>query len=635
MQIWTTCSVIWRRFGSVNHDYRLEPRSGGIPVAPGFSRGLGGGARILSAVGITDVCRACGTRLAGQIYLPRLKPGATGMSPLRGSGALVGRTLKPASLEKSPLTRLLPLAALVFFLLAVPFARSQNITSQDLLTGLRRPARWLTYSGDYSGQRHSPLTQITPVNVHSLRVDWIFQTNVIGKFEATPIVIDGFVYITGGDDHAWALDAQTGREIWHHQENLPPNIDVCCGKVNRGFAVFGTKAYIAALDANLVALDLKTGNVIGGVPIDDYRKGYAATAAPLIVKDKVIVGIAGADYGTRGFIDAFDVNSRKRVWRFWTVPGPGETGSDSWSGKSAEQGGGSTWLTGTYDPDLNIIYWGTGNPSPNLNGSGRKGDNLYTNSLVALDADTGKLRWYYQFTPHDTHDWDANHIPVLADITIQGARRKVVMVANRNGFFYTLDRATGELLLAKPFARTTWAKAVGSNGRPILLPDNEPTEQGTFICPDMDGATNWMSPAFNPEAGWMYVTTREECATYYSWAEDYKEGHSYWGGNTTRKRGSGYGALRAIDPATGDVKWEFKYPSPSMAGNLSTASGLIFTGDMEGNFMAFDARTGKNLWHMQTGSPIYAAPATFTVNERQYVVIPSGTTLIAFALPKN
>ncbi len=522
---------------------------------------------------------------------------------------------------------------LVLALIAAPIATSQNISSKDLLDGLKSTGRWLTYSGDYSGRRHSPLAQITPENVGSLRAEWIFQTGVPGKFEATPIVIDGTLYITGPDNHAWSLDARTGREIWHHRENLPANLNLCCGKVNRGFAVSGAKLYIAALDSNLVALDIKTGNVIGGIAIDDYRKGYTSTAAPLVVGNKIVVGTAGADYGARGFIDALDVNSGKRVWRFWTVPRPGEPGGETWAGNSWEHGGGSTWLTGTYDPELNLIYWGTGNPAPNLNGNARKGDNLYTSSLVALDADTGKLRWHYQFTPHDTHDWDANHIPVLADLTIDGRNRKVVMVANRNGFFYTLDRTTGEVLVAKTYAGTTWAKELDSRGRPILLPDNEPSEQGTFICPDMDGATNWMSPAFNPDTGLMYVMAREDCATYYSWAEDFREGQSYWGGNTTRKRGSGYGALRAIDPLTGSVKWEFKFPTPSMAGVLSTASGLLFTGDMEGNFMAFDARTGKNLWHLQTGSSIYAAPSTFTVNGRQFVVIPSGTALIALALP--
>lgn len=511
---------------------------------------------------------------------------------------------------------------------------AQNVTTSDLLTGLKNTSRWLTYSGDYTGQRHSPLEQITPTNVQKLAVQWIFQTETVGKFEATPIVLDGFLYITGPDNRAWALDARTGREIWRHGENLPANIALCCGKVNRGFAVYGNKLYMSALDANLTALDMKTGSVVGGVNIDDHRKGYSATAAPLVVGNKIIVGISGADYGTRGFIDAFDANSGQRAWRLWTVPAPGEPGGETWTGASWERGGGSTWLTGTYDPELKLVYWGTGNPGPNLNGSGRKGDNLYTNSLLAFDPDTGKLRWHYQFTPHDTHDWDANHIPVLADLTFNGDVRKVVIVANRNGFFYTLDRSTGELLVAKPYIKTTWAEKIGTDRRPIVLPNSEPTADGTFICPDMDGGTNWMSPSYNPRTGLMYVMTREVCATYYSWADEtYKPGESYWGGNTTRKRGEGYGALRAIDPLTGDAKWEFKFANPPMAGTLSTESGLVFTGDMDGNFMAFDAKTGKNLWHFQTGSPIYAAPVTFLVNQKQYVVIPAGSALLSFALP--
>ena len=404
-----------------------------------------------------------------------------------------------------------------FLTFASSVAAAQTITTKDLLDGLKNSARWLTYSGDYTGRRHSPLVQLTPQNVRSLAVRWIFQTNVTGKFEATPIVIDGTVFITGSENHAWALDARTGREIWHHRENLPANLDLCCGKVNRGFAVYGNKLYLAALDANLTALDLKTGNVVGGVNIDDYRKGYTSTAAPLVAGNKVIVGIAGADYGTRGFIDAFDAATGQRAWRFWTVPQPGEPGSETWTGESWQRGGGATWLTGTYDPELKILYWGTANPGPNLNGSGRKGDNLYTNSLVALDIDSGKLRWHYQFTPHDTHDWDAAHIPVLADISFRGATRKVVMVANRNGFFYTLDRTTGELLAARPYIQTSWAKTIDAKGRPVVLPNSEPTEQGTYICPDMDGGTNWMSPSYNPNTGLFYVMSREVCATYFSW----------------------------------------------------------------------------------------------------------------------
>lgn len=517
---------------------------------------------------------------------------------------------------------------------------AQQITGQDLLDAFKDPTRWLTYAGDYSGRRHSPLTQITPANVNQLTAQWAFQTGVLGKFEATPIVIDGIIYITGPDNNAWALDARTGRTIWRHTRILPDvaDLNVCCGMVNRGFAVYRDLLIMTTLDAHLVALDMKTGGLVYDVVIDDYKRGYAATVAPLLVKDKVILGIAGAEFGIRGFLDAYDAATGKRAWRFWTVPAPGEPGGDTWAGSSWERGGGSTWVTGTYDPELNLVYWGTGNPGPDYNGKDRPGDNLYTDAVVALDVDTGKLRWHYQFTPHDTHDWDAVHVPVLADIQMGGERRKVVMVANRNGFFYTLDRTNGKFLVGRPFVRTTWSEQIGPDGRPILLGNKEPTETGTFVCPDITGGTNFMSPSFNPATGLFYVTAREQCATYFNWEQEFIVGERFTAGGGQRgtdREGRGYSALRAIDPVTGQLQWEFRYQTPSMAGTLSTASGLVFGGDMDGNLMAFDARTGKHLWHYQTGAALYAAPVTYMLDGRQYVLIPSGTTLTAFALPQR
>ena len=359
------------------------------------------------------------------------------------------------------------------------------------------------------------------------------------------------------------------------------------------------------------------------------------TAAPLVVKDKVIVGIAGAEYGIRGFIDAFDATTGKRAWRFWTVPGPGEPGHESWSGDSWKRGGGSTWVTGSYDPALNLVYWGTGNPGPDLYGKDRLGDNLYTDAVVALDADTGKLKWHYQFTPHDVHDWDAVQVPILGDVTVNGVPRKALMLANRNGFFYTIDRTDGKLIMSRSFVNTTWAEKIGDDGRPVVKPNTDPSETGTDVCPDIGGGTNWMSPAFNPKTGLFYVTTREVCATYYGWDQEYVVGQYYFGGAGQRTKDRGYGAMRAIDPKVAGVKWEFKYYTPSMAGVLSTASNLVFGGDMDGNMMAFDAVSGKNLWHFQTGSGIYAAPITYMLDGRQFVVLPSGTTLFAFALPER
>lgn len=521
------------------------------------------------------------------------------------------------------------LGAVLGILVWCGLVAGQDISSQQLLDGLKNPSRWLSYSGDYSGQRHSPLTQITPSNVQQLTVQWAFQTGALGRFEATPIVVDGMIYVTGPNNYAWAIDARTGRRIWTYQRPLP---ELPGTNVNRGFAVFGNKLYMTTIDAHLIALDMKTGNVVWDSVIDERRRGYYATIAPLVVRDKVVVGIGGADEGTRGFIDAFDAETGKRSWRFWTVPEPGAPGSDTWTGNAWEHGGGSAWLTGTYDPELNLIYWGTGNPAPDLLGEVRQGDNLYTAAVVALDPDTGKLRWHYQFTPHDTRDWDAVQIPVLADINAGGTRRKVLMLANRNGFFYTLDRTNGKLIVGKPFVQTTWAKEVGADGRPIELPGSQPTEKGSLICPDVTGATNWNSPAFNPATGLFYVTAREACATFYAWRQEFIEDRDFFGGAGMRA-GRGYGAVRAIDPLTGQVKWESKQFTPSVSGLLTTASSLVFGGDADGSITAYDARNGRVLWNFQTGAGILAAPSTVMVGGKQLVLIGSGTTLFAFGLP--
>ena len=511
------------------------------------------------------------------------------------------------------------------------------VTADDLASGLGAdPTRWLHYSGDYTSQRHSPLSQITPQNVRGLTPQWVFQTETLGKFEATPIVLDGVIYITGPLDVGWAIDARTGREIWRYRRVVPPDVIICCGLVNRGFAAWGDRLFKVTLDAHVVALSRKTGAIVWDTIMAPYRNGYGATAAPLVVKDKVIVGMTGGEYGVRGFIDAYDANTGKLVWRFHTTAGPDDPGHYTWKGtdeKAWEHGGGATWLSGSYDPETNLIFWGTGNAGPDYSGAERGGDNFYTASLVALDATTGKLRWHYQFTPHDVWDYDATQMPVLADLRIAGRLRKVVMVANRNGFFYTLDRATGKVIVAKPFVKTTWAKEVDVNGRPVQLPGQIPSEQGTHICPDALGGTNFMSPAFNPTLGLFFVTAREVCGTFYSWKEDYKPGDGFRGGTFQRDEGERQvGALRAIDPTTGERKWDFPYVQSSMAGVLSTASGLVFAGSAA-NFMAFDARTGKNLWRFQTGAPLNAGPTTYMVDGRQYVLLPSGTTLTAFALP--
>jgi alcohol dehydrogenase (cytochrome c) len=530
-------------------------------------------------------------------------------------------------------------ASIVVGSLVAQEAPPRLVSPQELLAGLPVDgSRWLTFGGSYTNQRHSPLTQITPENVGRLVPQWVFQTDTAGRFETTPLLRDNVLYVTGPLNVAWAIDARTGREIWRYRRELPPTggLTACCGLVNKGFAVLGDRLFMTTLDAHLLALDMKTGVVVWDATLEDYAKGYASTIAPLVVKDKVIVGVAGGEYGIRGFIDAYDAKTGKQAWRFYTIPGPGEPGHDTWAGDSWKTGGASVWVTGAYDPELNLLYYGIGNPGPDYHSESRKGDNLYSDSIVALDADTGKLRWHYQFTPHDLHDWDATEVPVLADVTIGGQPRKVVMLANRNGFFYTLDRTDGKLLVAKPFVVTTWAKEVGADGRPVVLPGNVPDEKGSLTCPDVTGATNFWPPSYDPAQRLFFVNAREVCATYYAWRQEYVPGERYTGGAGQRARGPdyrAYGALRALDPATGERRWEFEYISPSTSGLLSTASGLIFSGDAEGNFLAIDARSGKFLWRFQMGSALHGTSAiTYMLDGRQQVLVPAGTTLTAWAL---
>jgi len=516
-------------------------------------------------------------------------------------------------------------------------APSTQIEGKDLLNGLANPSRWLTHSGNYASTRHSPLTQITPENVAKLAPAWSFDTGLgygrQAKFEATPIAIDGILYVTGLYNHAWAIDARTGTALWHYERQLTPALRVCCGMANRGFAVHGGRLFMATLDAHVVALDLKTGKPVWDVPMIDYRLGYSATAAPLVVKDKLIVGMAGGEFATRGFLDAYSLTDGKRLWRFNTIPAPGEPGGDSWPAGHFERGGGATWITGSYDPELNTVYWGVGNPNPDFYGGNRKGDNLYTASVVALDPDTGKLRWHFQYTPHDEHDWDSNQVQVLADLTIGGRPRKTLITANRNGFFYVLDRTNGAFIQAKPYVTTTWATEVDAKGRPVELPNQRPTTAGTRTCPDLAGGSSYTSPSFDPVRHLFFVSARETCQVFVSYPppEKYELGSMVMGGGS-RNRG-GTGVLRALDPVTMQKKWEVPYGEPSYSGVLSTASGLVFAGDDEGTLMAVHADTGKVLWRHQLPGMFWGAASTVMVDGRQLVLMPAGQTLTAFGLP--
>lgn len=519
------------------------------------------------------------------------------------------------------------------------------VTPQELQDGLKDPTKWLMFGGNYSAQRHSPLNMITPKNVNTLTPQWLFQTELPAPgrgFETTPIVADGVMYITATANNVYALDARTGRQIWRYRRVLPDLLRACCGLVNRGLAILGDRLYLGTLDAHLVALDRKTGAVIFDVQVEEPKNGYSITMAPIVVKNAVILGVAGGDHATRGFIDAYDVKDGKRLWRFYTIPAEGEPNSDSWPGvEPMMRGGGGAWVTGSYDPSLNLVYFGTANPNPDYFGDDRKGDNLYTCSLVALDADTGKLKWHFQFTPHDVHDWDSAHVPVLGDVEIGGQMRKVVMVANRNGFFYVIDRVTGKFILGKPFVANAanWAK-LSPEGRPIVIDDIGTPEK---CLPDNRGGTLFQPPSYDPVRKLFFVTGRDTCATYAPVKPTtIRLGAQNASGGPKRVPGGvQYSALRAIDPRTGDIKWEHRftnYPSDialdDSGGAMTLATGVVFAGENEGYLNAFDSNTGKLLWRFQTGAAIWGAPPiTYMLDGRQWVVVPSGVTLTAFALP--
>jgi alcohol dehydrogenase (cytochrome c) len=507
-----------------------------------------------------------------------------------------------------------------------------QVTFDRLLNSTKEPQNWMTYSGDYLGRRFSALDQVNTTNVRALTAKWVYQTAATGKLETSPLVVDGILYATAQDNRAFALDARTGRPIWMYQHPLPGDIRPCCGRVNRGLAILGDKVFLGTLDAHVIALDAKTGDVAWDVVAADYRTGHSFTVAPLAVKDLVVIGVSGGEYGVRGFIDAYDAATGKRRWRFYTVPGPGEPGHETWEGDSWKVGGAPAWNTGTYDAVTNQIFWPTGNPAPSNRGEGRAGDNLYSNTLLALNADTGKLNWYFQFTKHDEHDWDATQVPVIID-TAGG--RHLIAQANRNGFFYVIDRTTGKLLSANAYGKTTWSDAKDSEGRPVANQNASPTLEGHTVCPGALGTTNFMAPTYDPRTGLFYVTARDQCDIFSTAPQPYEAGHAYYGSAyfPSEEAKPYRGFLKAIDPATGQVKWKFEHTSPTWSGVLSTAGGLVFTGDAEGNFIAMDAAAGKPLWHFQMGGAVYAAPMAFAVDGKEYVAIAAGSAVYAFGLP--
>ena len=410
-----------------------------------------------------------------------------------------------------------------------------------------KPGEWPTYNGQLSGNRHSALRQINTTNVGSLRAAWTFASRESQRLQVTPVAMDGFLYVTSVNQ-VNALDAKTGRQIWRFRRDRTKGLagDAASG-INRGVAIFGDRLFLVTDNAHLLCLDRRTGTLLWDTEMADYKQNYGATGAPLVVNDLVISGISGGDEGARGFLAAYRADTGKRVWQFWTIPAPGDPEAETWKGAALEHGCGTTWLTGTYDPQARLLYWVTGNPCPDYNGDERVGDNLYSDSVLALDPDTGKLRWYFQHTPHDLHDWDSVQTPMLVDANWNGRPRKLMLQANRNGFFYVLDRITGEFLSGTPFALQTWASGLDAKGRPQVKPGSAPTPEGVKVCPSVEGASNWFSPAYNPSTGLFYVMALDKCTIFTKSPPVWKAGESYYGGDTRNVPGEpGRKFLRAL-----------------------------------------------------------------------------------------
>ena len=509
-----------------------------------------------------------------------------------------------------------------------------QVSFERLRNAENEPHNWLTYSGNYASHRFSSLTQIDRSNVASLRTIWAYQVPS-GLIETTPLVVDGIMYLTEPPSSVSALDVRTGRRLWRWDAEIRPNVlNIGFPRVNRGVAILGETLFVGTLDAHLVALDVRSGAVRWDVEVADNSIGFSITMAPLALDRKVIVGMSGAEAGVRAFIDAYDPETGDLLWRRYTIPEPGEPGSETWGGNSWETGGGSTWLTGSYDPDLNLLYWMTGNPAPDWNGDLRPGDNLFTNCILALDPDTGEIEWYFQFTPHDTHDWDANQIPVLFDLEWEGEPRKLVALANRNAFYYVLDRETGEFLTGVPYSKQTWAEGLDTTGRPIVLPNTEPTEEGTLVWPSLQGAANWYSPSYSPHTKLFYQAVRIMGSVYYKADVEYEPGQPFYGGGEQALRGDeASGAIRALDVLTGELQWEFPLHSPPWAGLMATAGGFVFGGSDEGNVFALDADTGESLWDFQAGGAVRTNPMSFEIDGEQRIVTSAGGVVFVFGLP--
>ncbi len=517
-----------------------------------------------------------------------------------------------------------------------------QVSFERLLNAEREPENWLSYSGTLSNHRYSLLDRITTANVENLRLQWVWQARSLEKFEATPLVVDGILYTVQAPNDIVALDAATGRIFWTFAYEPSPDARTCCGRVNRGVAILGDTLFMGTIDAHMLAIDARSGQLIWKTKVAEAAERYSITMVPLVVGDKVMIGTAGGDMGIRGFVAAYDVKTGDEVWRFHTIPAPGEFGNDTWSGDSWMTGGAAVWNAGAYDPETNLVFFGTGNPAPDWDGRSRLGDNLYSNCVIALDADTGELKWYYQFTPHDELDYDATQVPVLADIDWRGEPRKVMLWANRNGLMYVLDRVTGEFLYGKPYVALNWMDGFDEQGRPQRVPGMVPTPEGTLIRPHVHGAINWAPPSFSPRTGLYYVAHWENSGIIVV------EGQSPRPIGINRRQTTmgqvnlqpffnndeeAYGVVRAYDPDTLDPVWEFRMGDITWGGVLSTAGDVVFSGGKEGYFFALDARSGELLWRASLGGQVNSGPMSYAIGGRQFIAIAAGSSLFTFALP--
>ena len=511
-----------------------------------------------------------------------------------------------------------------------------QVSSEQIWAAGSRSDQWLTYSGSLDGRRYTPLTEITRENVSRLRVRWIRQFSTNDKNESTPIVVGGVIFTVEPPADVVALDARSGELRWRYRGILPDKLSIIAARTNRGLAILGNVLFLGRLDDFLVAINATNGSVIWQTAVANPSDGFTMTGAPLIVNRSVVVGVAGGEYGIRGFLAAYDAETGRQQWKFNTIPGPGEFGHDTWKNDAWRTGGGPTWVTGSYDPSLDLLYWGVGNPAPDMLGDVRPGDNLFTCSMIALHASSGKLAWYLQFTPHDEHDWDAAQTPILADILIKGALRRVLCVANRNGFYYVLDRTTGEFLAGVPFVEQNWAKGLDSTGRPILSADAEVTPSGRLTKPG-SGGTIWQNAAFDHKSGLIFVPALEGALVFTKSLEARRADNGYYQASMGVSSAQAVPVVRALDAASGAKKWEYFSPDgkDSLAngnsGLLATGGGLVF-GASGGFAFAIDSATGRELWRVFLGGDTWAAPISFTVDRRQIILVSGGRALFMFEL---